>query len=50
LAEEAVEAGEIQGDNWQLGLRLAAGALGSLHHKTNRCQPTRSITSSTSLA
>jgi len=31
LAEEAVEAGEIQGDNWQLGLRLAAGALGSLH-------------------
>jgi len=31
LAEEAVEAGEIKGDNWQLALRLAAGALGSLH-------------------
>jgi len=32
LAKEAVAAGEIKGEKWQLGLRLAAGSLGSLHH------------------
>jgi len=31
LAEEAVAAGELKGEQWQLGLRLAFGALGSLH-------------------
>jgi len=31
LAEEAVTAGELQGQQWQLGLKLALGALDSLH-------------------
>jgi len=31
LAEEAEAAGELKSGQWQLGLRLAAGALGSLH-------------------
>jgi len=42
LAYEAAAVGELKGKKWELGLRLAAGLLGSLHHRydpKNKLQP-----------